>query len=112
MDDHLYILWTNGNVETAEKMVFMYGVNSLLQGWWEKVTIIIWGEPAKLVSENEGIRKNMERALDAGVHLTACRACADQLGTREQLEDMGVEVMYWGEPLTRLLKNDAKLLTV
>ena len=42
MSDHLYILWTNGNVETAEKMVFMYGINSLLHDWWDEVTIILW----------------------------------------------------------------------
>jgi hypothetical protein len=36
--DHLYILWTNGDPITAEKRVFMYGINSLLKGWWEKVT--------------------------------------------------------------------------
>jgi len=48
---HLFILWTNGNPITAEKMVFMYSINSLLKGWWEHITLIIWGSPAKLVSE-------------------------------------------------------------
>jgi hypothetical protein len=46
--NHLYILWTNGDPVTAEKMVFMYGINSLLKQWWEKVTLIIWGAPTKL----------------------------------------------------------------
>ena len=49
---HLYVLWTNDNPVTAEKMVFMYTINSLIHGWWEKVTLIIWGAPAKLVSED------------------------------------------------------------
>ena len=26
-------------------MVFMYTVNSLVQGWWEEVTLIIWSSP-------------------------------------------------------------------
>ena len=46
----LHVLWTNGDPITAEKMVFMYTINSLKKGWWEKVNLIIWGAPAKLVS--------------------------------------------------------------
>lgn len=110
--DHLYILWTNGDPITAEKMVFMYGVNSLLKGWWKEVTLIIWGMPAKLCAENTEIQEKIKKAQDAGVHLTACKACADQLGVTETLERMKVEVKYWGEPLTKILKSGETLLTI
>ena len=81
--NHLYILWTNGDPVTAEKMVFMYGINSLLQKWWEKVTLIVWGTPTKVAAENPEIQKLIREARDAGVHVTACKACADQLGATE-----------------------------
>jgi len=110
--DHLYILWTNGDPITAEKMVFMYGVNSLVKGWWGKVTLIIWGAPAKLSAENAEIKGKIKAALDAGVHITACKACADQLGVTETLEKMNIEVKYWGEPLTKILKSGETLLTI
>ena len=109
---HLYILWTNDNPITAEKMVFMYSINSLLRGWWEKVTLIIWGATAKLVSEDINIQGKIEEALNAGVHITACKACADQLKVTEILEKMNIEVKYWGDPLTKILKNEDKLLTI
>jgi hypothetical protein len=109
---HLYVLWTNDNPITAEKMVFMYTVNSLLKGWWEKVTLIIWGATAKLVSEDDNIQKLIKKALKAGIHITACKACADQLGVTETLEKLNIEVKYWGIPLTEILKNDEKLLTI
>ena len=54
----------------------------------------------------------LEEALDAGVHITACKACADQLGVTETLEKMNVEVKYWGEPLTKILKSGETLLTI
>jgi len=92
---HLYVLWTNDNPITAEKMVFMYTVNSLIHGWWEKVTLIIWGATAKLVSEDDNIQKMVKKALKAGVHITACKACADQLGVTETLEKLNIEVKYW-----------------
>ncbi|MGA2107473.1 MAG: DsrE family protein [Syntrophorhabdales bacterium] len=109
---HLYVLWTNDDLVTAEKMVFMYTINSLVHGWWEKVTLIIWGAPAKLVSEDVAIQKKIKEALDAGVHVTACKACADQLGVTEALENLQIEVKYWGQPLTEILKNNEPLLTI
>ena len=109
---HLFILWTNGNPITAEKMVFMYSINSLLKGQWEHVTLIVWGAPAKLVSENITIQEKIKEALNAGVHITACKACADQLGVTDILEKMNIEVKYWGEPLTEIVKTGATLLTI
>jgi hypothetical protein len=93
-------------------MVFMYGVNSLRRGWWSKVTLIIWGMPAKLSAENPEIQRKIKEALEAGVHITACKACSDQLGVTETLEKMNVEVKYWGEPLTEILKSGETILTI
>lgn len=110
--NHLYVLWTSDNVITAEKMVFMYTVNALKHGWWENVTLIVWGAPTRLVAENAAIQARVKEAMDAGVQVTACKACADQLGATETLEGLGIEVKYWGAPLTALLKDDETLLTV
>ena len=109
---HLYVLWTNDNPITAEKMVFRYSVNSLIRGWWEKVTLIVWGASTKLVSEDDNIQKLAKEALEKGVHITACKACADELGVTETLEKLKIEVKYWGMPLTEILTNGEKLLTI
>jgi hypothetical protein len=111
-NDHLYILWTNADPVTSEKMVFMYATNSMLRGWWDKVTLIIWGAPANLSAENTQIQTLIKEAREAGVHITACKACADQLGVTATLEKMNIEVKYWGEPLTGLLKAGESLLTI
>ncbi|SLM32065.1 conserved hypothetical protein [Desulfamplus magnetovallimortis] len=108
----LHILWTNDNVITAEKMVFMYAVNSKKRDWWNEVTIIIWGATAILVSENKQIQQLIEEAKLEGVHITACKACADQLGVTEKLESLGIEVTYQGLPLTKILKDNEKLITI
>ena len=108
----LYILWTNDNVITAEKMVFMYAINAMRYGWWENVTLIVWGATAKLVAENERIQALIAEAREKGVYVTACKACADQLGVSETLETLGIDVEYLGIPLTNVLKNDEKLITI
>jgi len=110
--DHLYLLWTNDNKMTAEKMIFMYTINSLKNGWWNEVTLIVWGAPALLISKDVSIQKKIKEAQAEGVHVTACKACADQLGVTEDLEKIGIEVIYWGIPLTKILKDDEKLITI
>ena len=109
---HLYMLWTNDNKLTAEKMVFMYSVNSLIHGWWEKVTVIVWGATAKLVAEDKEIQAMVQDAQEKGVHITACKACADQLGVTDQINALGIEVKYWGAPLTDALKQEETMLTI
>jgi hypothetical protein len=109
---HLHILWTQPNLLTMEKMVHMYSTNSLKNGWWEEVTVIIWGATAKFVAEEPAAQACMKSMMDKGVHVSACRACADQLGVTEVLETLGVEVIYWGDPLTKLIKGKNPLLTV
>lgn len=108
----LYILWTNADIHTSRYMVMMYARNSMLRGWWENVTIIVWGATAKLAAENEAIKEEIKIAQHAGVKFSACVSCANLLGVTEDLEAMGIEIKAWGPPLTELLKDNEKLITI
>ena len=111
-DSRLYILWTNADPLTAEKMVMMYATNSRLKNWWDEVVVIIWGATAKYVAEDAHIQEMIKTAQLAGVSFSACRACAEQLGVAGHLQEMGIEVIYWGEPLTQILRDNEKLITI
>ena len=108
----LNILWTSGDAHTARLMVLMYAKNSLLRGWWDEVTVIIWGASANLASEDDVIREEIKIAQNLGVKFSACVACARGLGVVENLEAMGVEVVSWGPLLTDILQNKENLITV
>ena len=109
---HLYVLWTSGDPITAEKMVLMYTTNALKHDWWEEVTLVLWGAASQLAAENTAVQERLREAQEAGVYVTACKACADQLGVTEALEALGVEVQYLGVALTNILKNEEALLTI
>ena len=111
-DRHLHIVWTSSDPDTALNMVLMYATNSLLNEWWDKVTVIIWGGSQKLVTENEAIRFEMQNARDVGVEFTACASCANNLGTAQALEADGIEVIRWGQKLSLLLQNGKHVLSV
>jgi len=104
--DGLVVLWTSGDREVALKMVFMYTFNSKLEGWWKDVTLIVWGPSSKLISVDTELQDYLSKMREAGVKLMACKKCADMYGVSNDLEKLGIEVKYMGEPLTELLKNN------
>jgi hypothetical protein len=108
----LFILWTNADVITSDKMVMMYATNSMLHNWWDEVTVIIWGATAQLVAENAMLQDKIKIAQHVGVNFSACKGCADQLGVSEKLAELNIEVIYWGEGLTRVLKEHERMITI
>jgi hypothetical protein len=110
--EELYILWTSNDEIVFDKMVAMYARNSKIQRWWSEITIIIWGPSAKLAVESEIVIQRIIELIQIGVKVTACKGCSDSLGVSEKLIDMGIDVKYWGDGLTMLIKENKKLITV
>lgn len=111
--EKLVILWTSGDREVALKMVFMYALNSKIRNWWKEVEIIIWGPSSNLISHDKELQVCLESLKRNGIKIVACRACADEYGITNILENkLNLEVVYMGEPLTEILKSDNnKLIT-
>ncbi|MBD3196749.1 MAG: DsrE family protein [Candidatus Lokiarchaeota archaeon] len=110
-NNKLVVLWTSGDREVALNMVFMYTLNAKIHSWWEDIIFIVWGPSAKLACEDEEIRKILGNMKDKGVILEACKACADKYGVSPDLEEMGIDVRYMGQPLTDYIKNGYHILT-
>lgn len=112
MKNKLNILWTNDNVLTAEHMLFMYSYNAKKREWWDEINIIVWGATAKLVAENEKIQELVKQSQSEGVTFQACKACAQEFDAVEKLEDIGMEVIFMGTPLTDIIKGNEHLITI
>ena len=110
--EELFVLWTSGDREVALGMVFMYTLNSKLRGWWEDVTLIVWGASTRLLAEDEELQGRVRQMIEAGIDVVACVACAEMFGATKVLEDLGIEVKPMGQPLSQLLKAGKTLLTV
>ena len=55
MHEKLVVFWTSGDKEVALKMAFMYTFNSKKKGWWDDVTLLIWGPSANLTAKDSEI---------------------------------------------------------
>ncbi len=110
--DKLVILWTSSDRETALKMVFMYAFNSKLRGWWDNVSLIVWGPSSKLLAEDTELQQYIKKMKEYGVELEACKACSDSYNVSDELAALGIDVKYMGEPLTQLLKEGCRVITI
>ncbi len=108
----LLVMWTSGDAETARHMVFMYTLNAKLKGWWDEVTLLIWGASSKLMLEDDYLQAELVKMQKAGVNIIACKACAEKMGVAGKLEELGIKVFYTGQFLTDWLQSDKKLITV
>lgn len=109
--EKLVILWTSGDKEVAEKMVFMYTINSKRFEWWKDITLVVWGPSAKLLSEDADLQESIKAVLEQGTAVKACKGCADMYGVSDKLTELGVEVKYMGE-LTDYIKEGRHILTL
>ena len=110
--DKLVVLWTSGDREVALKMVFMYTYNAKAREWWEDITLVVWGPSAKLLTEDMELQEYLAKIMEAGVTVKACKGCSDQYGVSEELEELGITVLYIGKELTDYMKEGREMLTI
>lgn len=110
--DKLAVLWTSADREVALKMVFMYTRNSKKHSWWNVVRLIVWGPSAQLLANDEELQVFIHEMLDNGIEIVACKACSDLYGVSDKLSALGIEVVYMGEPLSKMLKTDWKVISI
>ena len=109
----LCIVWTSGDPAAGLNMALMYAKNSKKKAWWDTVRIIVWGPSQETLLDDGDLQEALGECAEAGVELWACKACADNCDAAEDLEDLGIDVLYVGEDLTRMLKDgDWTVLTV
>jgi hypothetical protein len=112
LSNSLLVLWTSGDKEVAQNMVFMYVYNAKKNKWWGRVRLLIWGPSAKLLSEDKDLQASLVKMKEIGVELYACKACADRYGVGDKLTALGVTVKYTGTDLTDWLKAGWINLTI
>jgi hypothetical protein len=89
----------------------MYTHNAKEAGWFDEVTLIIWGPSSRLLASDKELEKKVKEMISSGIDVKACKACADLYGVSDEISEMGIEVKYMGKPLSDMLKSDWKVLT-
>ncbi len=107
----LAVLWTSGDPDVAHRVAFMYTHNAKKAGWFDEVTLIIWGPSQRILLGDKDLQAKIKAMQADGILIEACIACAMSFGIVEELKALGLSVRGMGKPLTDYLKNGWKVLT-
>jgi len=108
--DRLAVLWTSGDADVAHRVAFMYTHNAKKVGWFDEVTLIVWGPSQRILVGDKELQAKVKAMQEDGVIVEACIACAMEYGVVDQLKALGITVRGMGVPLTNYLKSDWKVL--
>jgi hypothetical protein len=109
--EKLAVLWTSGDPDVAHRVAFMYTHNAKRAGWFDEVTLIVWGPSQRLLVGDQDLQAEIKKMQDDGVVVEACIACAMSYGIVDQLKALGITVRGMGVPLSDYLKDGWKVLT-
>ena len=107
----LAVLWTSGDPDVAHRVAFMYTHFAKKAGWFDEVTLIVWGPSQRILLGDKDLQAKVKAMQDDGILVEACIACAMSFGIVEELKALGLPVRGMGPPLTKYLKDGWKVLT-
>jgi hypothetical protein len=107
----LAVLWTSGDPDVAHRVAFMYAHNAKKAGWFDEVTLIVWGPSQRLLVDDKDLQAEVKAMKADGILVEACIACAMGYGIVDELKALGITVRGMGVPLTNYLKDGWKVLT-
>ena len=108
----LVVLWTSGEKDVFTKMVNIYTLNAKKRGWFDDITLIVWGPSAKLLAGDEELQGMITQLYDNGIVLEACIWCTNQYGVTEDLKGLKIDVKGMGVPLSAYIKDPTKEVIV
>ena len=104
MADKVFVILTSQDRDVLLETGFTYPYNAALNRWMEEVKIILFGPSERLVLNDAEVKSRLKEALDSGIHVMACKWCSDRMGISEDLEALGIEVLYVGPVISELFK--------
>jgi len=106
MKNNLLIVWTNGDIEVANKFPLLYSSVILDRGYWETAHLMLWGPSILLAKNNPQIQEQLKKIQKTGVKMSACIVCVEDFEATSILEELNIEITHTGELLTSALKDD------
>ncbi|PLY08160.1 MAG: DsrE family protein [Arcobacter sp.] len=104
--DNLLIVWSNGDIEVANKFPLLYSSVVLERDYWKKAHLMLWGPSIKLTKKNKKIQQQLLEIQATGVKMSACIVCVEDYKAIKKLEKLNIKINHTGELLTKALKSD------
>jgi len=101
----LLIIWKSDNDIDINNFITPFASNVKKQNWMEDVSVLIWGASAHKIKEDKNAQEKVLKLIESGIHVLACKYCAEQCDAATVLNELGVEVIYTGVYLSEKLND-------
>ncbi len=106
----LAVVWSSADPDVAERVCLMYTHAAKRIGWFDEVTLIVWGPSQRTLVGDKDLRAKIGEMQTDGVVTRACVVCADSFGVADELRELGFSVEPMGGPLSEMLKDAATVV--
>lgn len=107
MKENLLIVWTNGDVEVANKFPLLYSNVILEREYWKTAHLMLWGPSILLAKNDKNIQEKLKEIQKTGVTMSACIVCVEEYEATSILEELKIEITHTGVFLTQALKDES-----
>ena len=103
MGDKVLVIISTGDKDAAKTGV-MWSMRCLQEGWMDEVKVIFFGPGERVLIENADVQ-SMVSQINEAEKVLACKFLADQEGTTDKIESLGVDVVYVGQVIADHIKD-------
>ncbi len=104
MSDRLAIVLASGDPHVLE-MGLMYARNTAKHGWMKETKLYLFGPSETQIATDPKLQEMVRTIVDEGTTPVACKFCSDQYSVSDLLADLGCEIEYVGEPISRAIRD-------
>lgn len=104
MSDRLAIVLASGDPKVLQ-MGLLYTRNAIRKGWMKEVVLYLFGPSEVQVVTDPRSRELLAEIVALGSTPRACRFCSDEHHVSDALEELGCEVLYVGEPISKAIRD-------
>lgn len=105
------ILWTTEEKEVAMKVVLPYVFHGKANGWWDEISLVIWGPSVRLVATDPEVAAMVRDILDSPIRVIACKLCTDKYDVTDFYLNLGIGMEYVGAGFSSTIQSGEKVLT-
>lgn len=104
MSDRLAIILASGDPRVLE-MGLTYTRNTVRHGWMKETRLFLFGPSETQIATDPKLREMIETVIAEGTTPKACKFCSDEYSVSDLLAELGCEIEYVGQPISRAIRE-------
>jgi hypothetical protein len=102
MANNILVIISSSDVLKARTGI-VYATNALKHGWVDDLRLVVFGPAEQVLAQEPVLQEALQTFMEQNQEVAACKAISDMAGVSQGLADLGLQVRYIGELVSRLI---------